>query len=140
MTTTVFERGVINLFKGLSWDYKSNSPYRFGKKIIVNGLVKYDRWGFSLTHGRQRDSLADLERMLMLLDGKPIPDSRADVTCCLADHISQCKTGERYEDALFRISYFQKGSVHIVFKHQRLVEKMNDIIAKHYPGVLPGKR
>lgn len=38
----VFERGVINVFKSLSWDFKSNSPCKFGKKIIVNGLVKCD--------------------------------------------------------------------------------------------------
>ncbi|EEJ3568131.1 DUF4942 domain-containing protein, partial [Salmonella enterica subsp. enterica] len=69
----VFERGVINVFKGLSWDYKNNSPCKFGKKIIVSGLVKYDRWGFGLNWGWQRDRLADLERMLMLLDGKPVP-------------------------------------------------------------------
>ncbi len=41
----IFERGVINVFKSLNWDFKSNSPCKFGKKIIVNGLVKYDRWG-----------------------------------------------------------------------------------------------
>ena len=28
----VFERVVINVFKGLSWDYKSNSPCKFGGK------------------------------------------------------------------------------------------------------------
>lgn len=28
----VFERGVINVFKGLSWDFKSNSPCKFGKR------------------------------------------------------------------------------------------------------------
>lgn len=28
----VFERGVLNEFKGLSWDYKSNCPCKFGKK------------------------------------------------------------------------------------------------------------
>lgn len=39
----VFERGVINVFKGLSWDFKTNSPCKFGKKIIVTGLVKFDR-------------------------------------------------------------------------------------------------
>ena len=44
----VFERGIINVFKGLSWDYKTNSPCRFGKKIIVNNLVSHNRWGFSL--------------------------------------------------------------------------------------------
>lgn len=44
----VFERGIINVFKGLSWDYKTNSPCSFGKKIIVNNLVNHNRWGFSL--------------------------------------------------------------------------------------------
>lgn len=28
----VFERGVINVFKGLNWNYRSNSPCKFGKK------------------------------------------------------------------------------------------------------------
>lgn len=44
----VFERGVIDVFKSISWDFKTNSPCKFGKKIIMTGLVKYDRWGFGL--------------------------------------------------------------------------------------------
>ncbi|SAG85554.1 Uncharacterised protein [Enterobacter hormaechei] len=51
----VFERGIINVFKGLSWDYKTNNPCYFGKKIIVNNLVKHDRWGYSLNWGWRRD-------------------------------------------------------------------------------------
>lgn len=39
----VFERGVSNVFKGLSWDYKSNGPCSFGKKIIINNLVTHNR-------------------------------------------------------------------------------------------------
>ena len=132
----VFERGVINVFKGLSWDYKSNSPCKFGKKIIVTGLVKYDRWGFGLNWGWRRDRLSDLERMLMLLDGKPVPDNRADVTRRLADHIHANRHSNRYEDEMFSIKYFQKGTAHITFKRPELVDKMNDIIARHYPGML----
>ncbi|EOJ5697507.1 DUF4942 domain-containing protein [Escherichia coli] len=43
----VFERGVINVFRGLSWNYKINCPCKFGSKIIVNNLVRWDRWGAS---------------------------------------------------------------------------------------------
>ncbi len=135
----VFERGVINVFKGLSWDYKSNNPCKFGKKIIVNGLVKHDRWGFGLNWGWQRDRLADLERMLMILDGKPVPDNRADVTRRLGDHIHENRHSNRYEDEMFAIKYFQKGTAHISFKRPELVDKLNDIIAKHYPGMLPSQ-
>lgn len=135
----VFERGVINVFKGLSWNYRTNSPCKFGSRIIVTGLVKYDRWGFGLNHGWQRDRLADLERLLMILDGKPIPDNRADITRRLSDHIDANRHGSRYEDEMFTIRYFQKGSGHITFKRLDLVEKMNDIVAKHFPGMLPAK-
>ncbi|EAS5320241.1 DUF4942 domain-containing protein [Salmonella enterica] len=132
----VFERGVINVFKSLSWDFKTNNPCKFGSKIIVNGLVKYDRWGYSLNWSWQRDRLADLERMLMLLDGKPVPDNRADVTRRLGDHIHENRGSNRYEDGMFKIKYFQKGTAHITFKRPELVDRLNDIIARHYPGML----
>lgn len=135
----VFERGVINVFKGLSWDFKSNSPCKFGKKIIVTGLVKHDRWGFGLNWGWQRDRLADLERMLVLLDGKPVPDNRTDITCRLSDHIHENRHSNHYEDEIFVIKYFQKGTAHIVFKRPELVDKLNDIIARHYPGALSAR-
>lgn len=135
----VFERGVINVFKGLSWNYKTNSPCKFGTKIIVTGLVKCDRWGFGLNWGWQRDRLADIERMLVLLDGKPVPDNRADVTSRLGDHIHENRHSNHYEDEMFVIKYFQKGTAHIVFKRPELVDKLNDIIARHYPGALAAR-
>ncbi|EKB2189929.1 DUF4942 domain-containing protein, partial [Escherichia coli] len=93
----VFERGVINVFKGLSWDYKTNSPCKFGSKIIVNNLVRWDQWGFHLISGMQADRLADLERMLHLLSGKPIPDNRGNITINLDDHIQSVQGKGRYE-------------------------------------------
>lgn len=131
----VFERGIINVFKGLSWNYKSNSPCKFGKKIIVDGLVQYDRWGFHFRHGRRREQLSDLDRMLNLLDGKPVPENRNDLAVRLDAHVSR-QHSSVFEDEYVSIRYFQKGSGHITFKRLDLVDKMNDIIAKHYPGTL----
>lgn len=135
----VFERGVVNVFKGLSWDYKTNSPCSFGKKIIINNLVTHNHWGFSLNWGWRRDQLTDLERMLFLLDGKPIPDNRGDVTTRLMEHIRDHPGVQSYEDDFFSIRYFQKGTAHLIFKRLELIEKMNDIIAKHYPGMLAAR-
>jgi len=132
----VFERGIINVFKGLSWDYKNNSPCSFGKKIIVNNLVTHNRWRFSLSWGWRRDQLADLERMLFLLDGKPIPDNRGDICTRLMEHIRDNQTKEVYEDEFFRIRYFQTGTAHLTFKRLDLIDRMNDIIAKYFPGML----
>lgn len=132
----VFERGIINEFKGLSWDYKSNSPCKFGKKIIVDGLVQYDRWGFHFRHGRRREQLADLDRMLNLLDGKPVPENRNDLSVRLDAHI--CKQhASVYEDEYVEIRYFQKGTGHIIFKRSDLIDKMNEIVARYFPATLP---
>lgn len=132
----VFERGIINVFKGLSWDYKTNSPCFFGKKIIINNLVTHNRWGYSLTWGFRRDQLADPERMLFLLDGKAIPDNRGDISIRLMEHIRDNPVKDAYEDNYFSIRYFQKGTAHLTFKRPNLVDKLNDIIVKHYPGML----
>ena len=136
---SVFERGVINVFKGLSWDYKTNNPCYFGKKIIVNNLVKHDKWGYSLNWGWRRDQLADLERMLHLLNGKPLPDNRCDIAVKLMDHIRGNPGLNVYEDDYFVVRYFQRGTGHLTFKRLELVEKMNDIITRHYPGMLASK-
>ena len=132
----VFERGIINVFKGLSWDYKSNSPCKFGKKIIVDGLVQYDRWGFHFRHGRRREQLADLDRMLNLLDGKPVPENRNDLSVRLDAHISK-QHASVYEDEYVEIRYFQKGTGHIIFKRSDLIDKMNGIVARYFPATLP---
>ncbi|ASN16103.1 restriction endonuclease subunit M [Pantoea ananatis] len=135
----VFECGIINIFKGLSWDYKTNSPCSFGKKVIINNLVSHNRWGFSLNWGWRRDQLVDLERMLFLLDGKVIPDNRADISINLMNHIRDNPGKNVYDDEYFSIRYFQKGTAHLTFKRAELVDKINDIIAKHYPGMLAEK-
>lgn len=132
----VFERGIINAFRGLSWDYKTNSPCSFGNKIIINNMMTHNRWGFSLNWGWRRDQLVDLERMLFLLDGKPIPESRSDISARLMEHVRDNPARDGYEDVFFSIRYFQKGTAHLIFKRLDLVEKMNDIIAKHYPCML----
>ncbi|EEC9977361.1 DUF4942 domain-containing protein, partial [Escherichia coli] len=132
----VFERGVINVFRGLSWNYKTNCPCKFGSKIIVNNQVRWDRWGFHLITGQQTDRLVDLERMLHLFSGKPIPDNRENITIRLDGHIQSVQGKERYEDEMFIIKYFKKGSAHITFKRLELIDRINDIIARYFPSVL----
>ncbi len=132
----VFERGVINVFRVLSWNYKTNSPCKFGSKIIVNNLVRWDRWGFHLNSGQQAERLTDLERMLHLFSGKPIPDNRENITIHLDEHIQSVQGKEDYEDEMFSIRYFKKGSAYITFRKPELVDRLNDIIAEHYPDML----
>ncbi|EFM20311.1 conserved hypothetical protein [Pantoea sp. aB] len=52
------------------------------------------------------------------------------------EHIRDNPAKDVYEDNFFRIRYFQKGTAHLTFKRLELIERMNDIIAKHYPALL----
>ncbi len=77
--------------------------------------MNHSRWGFRLNWGKRRDQLADLERMLNLLDGKPVPENRNDLGVRLEQHIDVQRTSAVFEDDYFSIRYFQKGSAHITF-------------------------
>ncbi|QHR44152.1 DUF4942 domain-containing protein [Escherichia coli] len=48
-----------------------------------------------------------------------------------------CRAGGNRPDGLNEPVTFKKGSAHITFRKPELVDRLNEIIAKHYPGVLP---
>ncbi|HCI3415054.1 TPA: DUF4942 domain-containing protein [Escherichia coli] len=63
----------------------------------------------------------------------PEPDDDDDETWVLFNAMN----GKgRYEDEMFIIKYFKKGSAHITFKRLELIDRINDIIARHFPSVL----
>ena len=139
----IFERGVINVFKSLSWNFKTNSPCCFGKRIIMQGVIT--TWGsqrvitnWSRPDYRSVNELQDLERCLTILDGRPEPDHRNSAMLEWASHVQGASVSENeWECDLFHFRWFKKGTLHVTFKRLDLVDEMNGIIAKHYPGALP---
>lgn len=131
----MFERGVIACFKSLAWCYKTNLPQKFGKRIVVRNISG------AYYGDRKADELDDLQRVLAVLDGRPEADHRNGVRAAL----SKCgiKWGDPRgvcETEYLHIRCFKNGNGHITFKRPELVEKMNRIIAKHYPGALPAPK
>lgn len=138
----IFERGVINCFKALSWSYKTNRPFAFGKRLVrrfIRGQVISKRGGGGTSLGyvnmRSTDELDDLSRVFHVLDGKPEPDHRQG----WYSRLTRCDktTDPDAEDDYMRVRSFRNGNGHVTFKRQDLVDRMNQIIAKHYPGALP---
>ncbi|WP_349336443.1 DUF4942 domain-containing protein [Escherichia coli] len=62
--------------------------------------------------------------------------NRENITIRLDGHIQSVQGKERYEDEMFIIKYFKKGSAHITFKRLELIDRINDIIARYFPSVL----
>jgi hypothetical protein len=128
----MFERGIIACFRRLSWSYKTNQPCKFGKRLIVNSLFSYG----SPNH-RTTDELDDLMRVFHVIDGKPEADHRNGIYA-LVSGAWQRRESEAENDYM-RIKWFKKGTGHVFFKRPDLVDKMNMILAKHYPDALPSE-
>lgn len=121
------ERGVITAFRRLSWCHKTNLPQMFSKKVIIPYVVSY---------GTPRgDRIEDLMRALCLFDGKPEPDHRAGIDYQMGEAHRQGR--RECETAYFHLRWFKKGTAHLTFKRMDLVDRLNGVIAKHYPGALP---
>jgi hypothetical protein len=131
----MFDRGVIRCFKALSWDYKTNNPFRFGKRIIISYLRTYG----SLSHTKTAD-LDDLQRVFRVLDGLPEEDHRNGLSARLHHVASRGNEAGSHADVYVDIKWFKNGNGHLTFKRPDLVDKLNSIIAKHYPGALAAPR
>jgi len=126
---TMFERGVVAAFQSLSWDYKTNHPCRFGKKIIIE---HFGGWEWSPNSSRC-DKIDDLERVFHVLDGKPEPDHRNGW------YVKFCGAKREGDSDYLAGKRFKNGNAHFTFKRHDLVEKLNEIIARHYPNILPSR-
>jgi hypothetical protein len=128
----MFNRAVVDVFKSLSWDYKSNTPHKFGKKIIVGYI-------YSTGKHASRDKINDLEKAFCVLDGINVKDWRQGAGMIVYD--TACKWGGtkpmELEFDYFRVKTFKNGNAHIIFTKPELVDKLNKIIALAYPNALP---
>lgn len=127
----MFESGVLNIFKNLSWNYKTNQPFKFGKKIIVNNMGElncYNSLSFNIS---ALDKLNDLQRAFCILDNKPVPNSENNMRSKLC-----MRSVSQWEEEYFHLKLYKKGTGHLTFKRDDLVEKMNKILHKHYPNAL----
>ncbi|NKA33288.1 DUF4942 domain-containing protein [Ralstonia pseudosolanacearum] len=125
----MFERGVLECFRRLSWNYKTNQPFRFGKRIIMKSLFSYG----SLNH-HGTNELDDLMRVFHVLDSKPEVDHRTGVYY-LISHARQQRQAEAENDYL-HLRWFKNGNGHLTFKRPDLIDRMNLILAKRYPNAL----
>jgi len=123
---TIFKRGIVNVFSALSSEYKVNSsePFKIGKKIICNYMVSSSR-----VSQYRVDQLNDLDRVFRIAAGQEYEPFK------LANEINAAWVkGEDHECELFKIRGFKKGSAHIWFKRQDLLDKVNKMISEYFDG------
>ena len=134
----MFRRGVVNVFRYLSDDYKTNSrePFRIGRKLVMTCMVQSAfGGGLQLHYGGAVDKLNDIDRVIRTLGGMSFTAGALPVMVNQA-----LKLGEVHECELYRAKGFKNGNMHFEFKRQDLLDLLNEQIAEHYANTLPDAR
>lgn len=91
--------------------------------------------------GGAADHLDDLLRVFHVMDGKPEADHRAGARAMLSQGTRSTHGWPKVaENEYIAVKVFENDNGHVTFKRLDLVERLNTIIAKHYPGALPAPR
>ena len=134
----MFRRGVVNVFRYLSDDYKTNSrePFRIGRKLVMTYMVQSAFGsGLQLHYGGAVDKLNDIDRVIRTLGGMSFTAGALPVMVNQA-----LKLGEVHECELYRAKGFKNGNMHFEFKSHDLLDLLNEQIAEHYANTLPDAR
>jgi hypothetical protein len=139
---SMFQRGVFNVFRLLSNDYRTNArePFRIGRKVVMSYMVgsSYKVGGhLRINYGSHAsEKLNDLDRVIQTLDGKPFQPHSLRSAMDLA-----FEQNEVFENDYYRAKAFKNGNLHLEFKRLDLLEKVNEQIAEFYAGgALPDAR
>ncbi|NRC34109.1 DUF4942 domain-containing protein [Pseudomonas aeruginosa] len=129
----MFRRGVFNVFRHLSDDYRRNKaePFRMGSSIIMRSMVRPAmRRGLCISDSMNNyagNKLNDIDRVVKTLDKK-----RFDPRSLEAAMNEVFENRGVYEDEYFRAKSFKNGNLHLEFKRLDLLDKLNEQIADYY--------
>lgn len=126
----MFRRGIVNVFRGLSDDYRTNAnePFRIGRKVVMRWMIQ-PGWtrGLQVRYGTGKDKLNDIDRVIKTLDGKPFQPRSFESAMNGA-----FEAGQVFEDAYYKAKAYKNGNLHLEFLRPDLLDKLNEQIAEHY--------
>lgn len=130
-----FARGVVELFRSLSDDYKTNSKEVFcvGPKAVMTYMTSRYTGSMEVSY-RARPEINDLDRVFQTLAGfKYQPGSlESAINTAWKDPDNR----NVFENDFFHMRGFKNGNLHIKFKRQDLLDKANRLIADWYGAAL----
>lgn len=129
---TIWRRGIATAFSKLDRRFRSHDGFAIGARIILTRVFSdYGGWNY---YSNTRDALRDIERVFLVLDGKsPMGPYRS-----IVDVIEEDRKGvldpeqSRHAGEYFECRCFKNGNIHLWFRRDDLLEKVNQLLADHY--------
>jgi len=117
--------------------WKTNSAWKINKKVIIPFYEEvWSRYGdkkYQPDNFRVVEKISDIEKALNYLDGGLTDGISA---CSALSHAKQTEQTKNIRLKFFDITFYKKGTCHIVFRDEELLKKFN-IFGSQKKGWLP---
>lgn len=137
---TIFKRGIAKAFSGLDRRFRSHDGWKIGSRaIMTRAFNETGSWNY---YRNERDTIQDIERAFMVIEGKPIPPTYGGLVGAIEES-RRGQSGARQslaETEYFRARAFQNGNVHLWFKRDDLVDRVNLLLGEYYGAPIPEER
>ncbi len=127
----IWRRGIAKAFAGLDRRFRSHDGFKIGDRMILT--YAFNEWG-GWEYGRHhQDTLIDIERVFLVLDGKKPTASYAGIVGAVTEDRSHSGRHQSCtEGDYFRVRGFKNGNAHLWMTRKDLVEKVNRLLAEYY--------
>lgn len=134
----IFQRGIAEVFSNLDRRFRSHTGWKFGGRVILSHAFNdFGSWNYHRNHD---DTLRDIERTFMILDGKEAPANYTSIVSILSAKRGWGRQQTYAENEYFRIRCWLNGNAHIYFKRDDLLKRVNQMLAEYYGEVIPEER
>lgn len=129
----IFKRGLANAFAGLDRRFRSHDGFKVGSRVILTRA--FDDWGSWNYYTNLRDTLVDIERVFLVLDGKGPRAAYGGIVGQVDTDRKGGGLGKRqseHEGEFFRVRIFKNGNAHLWFTRDDLLATVNSLLMDHY--------
>lgn len=129
---TFFSERVDGIFRGLSGEHVTNSPAAFGKRMIISGMIDYNR-----VRSERAGLINDLRCVIAKFMGRDDPKYSASHILCT--ELYRC-TGQwvTIDGGALKIRVYKKGTAHMEV-HPDMAWRLNQVLASLYPLAIPAE-
>ncbi len=127
----IWRRGIAKAFSALDRRFRSHDGFKIGDRIILtNAFSEWGGWSYSSNH---RDTLIDIERVFLVLDGQKPTAAYAGIVGAV-DEARKHRSAHQSctEGDYFRVRGFKNGNAHLWMTRKDLVVKINRLLAEYY--------
>jgi hypothetical protein len=135
----IFRRGLANAFSKLDRRFRSHDGFKIGGRVILTYFFDSIMGGISWGGG-QADTLIDIERAFVVLDGKPSGLIGTSLDQLRGQRPGYGPRQSEVDTRYFKIRGYKNGNAHLWFTRDDLVEKVNKLLAEWYGEVIGDAR